>query len=456
MSKNKKGKVTSLNQESFSPEKYIKTQARTLPIFECLVTEDWEETGICSIIVARMHKTGNITAALYLVDTNCLGLKDTLYEFNISPGEYEYLKDQQLNPVNCEYTLAHNIIYGAIAFAEEYELKPHKNWAISQFILEEDDDDVELLDLEFGIDGMPCYVPGPSDDESKIKRITTTLERTAGPGNFEVLDPLDDEFSEDDDYEFYEDEEFDEDAVIDAIVEMEKESDGSFVRILKKINKAYDEYVRSPEAKEMLAKSTIAEKYKVTKGVVKNEYTTFDNAEQEEEYDRLRSRVIDGNDDDLTIKSIKAAIKKYPHKPAFYDLLLPVYHFSEQYEKRDKLTIEMYKRFPNSLHPRIGYATLLIDNGEAEEALKIFDNQPDLNYLYPDRKTFYITEAADYYACMCRAFIALDNIDTADLYMNAIFKKKLIKLPANTLVNTAVRELCGAKMKKMEAVNGKK
>ncbi|MDB4905071.1 MAG: hypothetical protein JWQ63_4352 [Mucilaginibacter sp.] len=398
---------------------------------------------------------------MYLIDLYCLGLKDTHFEFNTLPGYYDYSKGEY-GLVTCEYALAHNIIYGAVAFAEEYGFKPHKDWAVTQFILEEDDDRVELMEIEFGVQGMPCFIPGPNDDEAKIKRITTALEHTAGPGNFEVLDPLDDEFDKDgdefdndsDEDDDFDADEFDEDSFVEGIAEMQQESNAEFRQILKKINKVYDELVRRPETKEIIRNSSIGKAYKVTEGVVRNEYTTFDNDEQEEEYNRLKHLVIDGDDDELAIKSIKAAIKKYSGKPAFYDLLIPVYYFSKQHDKHNELIIDMYNRFPDSLYSKIGYATLLTDNGQTEDALKIFNGQPGLNYLYPDRKTFYITEAADYYACMCRVFIALGNIDSADLYMNAIFKKKLTDIPGNTLVNAAVMGLCEVKMKKIDEVSG--
>src|SRR5258708_12740767 len=93
MSKNKKGKVVPIKQAYISPEKYIKTQARSLAISECWVSEDWQNTGICNIIVARRHKTGNITAGVYFVDLFFLGLKDSSYQFNLDPDDYHYLKE---------------------------------------------------------------------------------------------------------------------------------------------------------------------------------------------------------------------------------------------------------------------------------------------------------------------------------------------------------------------------
>src|ERR1035437_4289873 len=194
MSKNKKGKVVSINPVQLSPEKYIKTQARALPVVECLVSEDGEDAGICNVLVARMHKTGRLTVGIYLIDMYCLGLRDTLYEFNITPEDYQDLKNSGDKLIVCEYVTAHNIIYGAIAFAEDFGFKPDSAFSVSQFTLEEDDDRMELMDMEFGFDGMPCFMPGPDDDAVKIKQVTATLERTAGEGNYTVLDPLDDEW----------------------------------------------------------------------------------------------------------------------------------------------------------------------------------------------------------------------------------------------------------------------
>lgn len=456
MSKNKKGKVVSIKPVQASPEKYIKTQARSLPVAECLITKDWEGAGICNVFVARAHKTGNITVGIYLVDMYCLGLKDTTYEFNISPDDYENLKSSTAELEECEYTLAHNIIYGAIAFAEDYGFKPHKDFSISQFILEEDDEQVELMELDFGFDGQPCYMLGPYDDAAKIKHVMATLERTAGPGNFTVVDPLDEEW-DDDDEEYdeddpeYDDGEFD----YDSLKEDLDESYARFPKILKKINKVYDGLIRTPEAKEALEKSIIGTTYKIIrKGEVKNEYTTFDSDEQESEYNSLKRLIMDSDDYEFTIKSIKAAIKKYPDKPTFYDLLIPVYHFNNKYDEQDKLVTDMYKRFPDYLYPKIAYAILLINDGKAADVLAVFNGKPDLNYLYPGKKAFPIREVADYYACMCRYFIAMDDMDSADEYMNAVFKRKLTKAPGKTLVNIAAAELCNVKMKKVLALSG--
>lgn len=447
MSKNKKGKVIQLKSAQLSPEKYIKTQARSLLIYECLITEGWESAGICNIVVARKHKTGNITAGIYLIDMFLLGLKDTHYQFNITPEEYNDLGYNNAVMEKCDYVLAHNIIYGAIAYAEDYGFKPYKDFAVSQFILEEDDERVELMEMEFGLDGVPCFMPGPYDDVAKIKSITATLERTAGAGNFEIYNEgEDDEFDGEEDY----DDEFDEDSLIEDL----EESYARYPKILRKLNKVYDGLVRAVDVNEKIEKSPIGKAYQISKNEVKTGYNTLENAEQEAAYQQFREIITESEDYKPVIKDLKKAIIKYPDTPLFYDLLYTVYGFDEQFDKVEEIILEMYKRFPDYLYAMVVYANLLIDTDKLDEVLTVFKGKLDLNELYPDRKKFYNVEASTYYACMCRYFIRMNDIDSADLYMNAILKKELYKLQQQTLVTSAIIEMCNVKMKIIGEVSG--
>ena len=185
MAKKKKGKVVNLFQ---SPEKFIKTRARQLPIYECLITEIWEDTGIANIFVARKHSNDNLTFGIYLVDLLCLGVKDSFYGFNIPEQEYRELIEkytpEDIEMVKCDYVLAHNIIYGAIEFAEEYGFYPHKDFEVSKHILEKDDENIELMDIEFGEDGVPCVITTINNEP---KKVIAQLENTAGHGNYKII-----------------------------------------------------------------------------------------------------------------------------------------------------------------------------------------------------------------------------------------------------------------------------
>jgi hypothetical protein len=165
-----------------SPEKYITTRARTLPIFKCLVNEGWETSKMAQVIVMRRHVTGNVTIGLYLVDLLCLGVKDTHYYFNILPNEFEERIEDGPEFTEISYELAHNIVYAGHDFAMEFTIKPCADFALTQYILEEDNDHIPLIDISTG-DGERkphLMVHSGSNYHDALAR----LRQHAGEGNY--------------------------------------------------------------------------------------------------------------------------------------------------------------------------------------------------------------------------------------------------------------------------------
>lgn len=192
-----------------TPENYIRQKAKSLPIYECYVNKGWDKSQMATIIVSRVHTTGNITMTSYLVDLLCLGVKDSFYKFNIPEYEFRDILTspsfEHLELSEIPYVLAHNIIYGAVSFAEDYGFAPDKVFSsITVHMLEEDTDEVELIELDFGKNGKPFYMQGPDDSKLKINQIISTLEKTAGQGNylFAVGEDEYDEYDDDDDYKY--------------------------------------------------------------------------------------------------------------------------------------------------------------------------------------------------------------------------------------------------------------
>jgi len=442
MSKNKKGKVVPLKPVQLSAEKYIKTQARLLPIAECIINEDWESAGICNIVVARRHKNGNLTVGIFLVDMYCLGPKDVMYEFNLDPEEYEEWKAKLADGVACDYVLAHNIIYGAIAYAEDYGFKPHKNFDIAQYILEEDSEDIELIEIKFGLDGMPCYVPGPFDSDHKIQTVINTLNRTAGPGNYTFL-------GEDDDLDDFDDDDWDDDDDDDEDDDFD-ETQASIIELLvdgyQKISATYDERLRTDDARKAPKQPFIGLKYRLSDDPKETAYMKFDSAGEEKEYFRLLNLASVDHEYELVITGVRKAIAKYTGSAPWYMLWHSALRADGQHDESYRIAELMYNMFPDYLPAKVGYANMLIDTGEPEGVLAVFNGQPDLGYVYPERKVFNFTEAANYYACMCRYFTAVDNIDSADMYMEAIINNNLTDQFG---VPVAIQELCKAKMEKL-------
>lgn len=169
------------------PENYIKTRARLLPIGKCYVSTGWQEKGLVTLVVTRNHPDGYFTFGLFLVDLYCLGVKETFYVINEQEKYHAFLKvlEEEEGIEECTYTLAHNIIYGAVAYAQELGFEPAKEFAVTQYLLEEDDNRVELIDIEFGLSGKPAIF---TIDEKNINGIIAILEKTAGPGGYSIID----------------------------------------------------------------------------------------------------------------------------------------------------------------------------------------------------------------------------------------------------------------------------
>jgi hypothetical protein len=202
---------------------YIRTRARSLPVFECLINVDWQESKLANIVVTRRHINGNFTVCLYFADLLCQGIKDTHWFFNIPSPQYDQFKKtlsgkQEVQPIS--YELAHNVIYAALEFAEEWGFQSHRDFDnVSKYMLNEDNDQIELIDIECGMEGKPAFVRFPGHSRAEADRIISQLIENAGPGNYEIIDETEhDDFEEDesendisgdDEYDNHDDEEQD-------------------------------------------------------------------------------------------------------------------------------------------------------------------------------------------------------------------------------------------------------
>lgn len=213
-------------QQQLSSESYIRTRARTLPIDACYVNVGWETARLANVVVLRRHVNGNITSAVYLVDLLCLGIKDSFYFFNQSLYEIQERFDFGNGRLwqKIDYALAHNIIYAGHDFAMDFHIEPHQDFAVTRYILEEDDDNVPLIEIETGDEeGKPHLMVRPSDTYGPV---LARLKKYAGEGNYTFTigdEPMDwnDEDEEEEDIvdDESEEEDWDEDEYLDDIGE---------------------------------------------------------------------------------------------------------------------------------------------------------------------------------------------------------------------------------------------
>jgi len=191
-----------------SPKKYIETRVRALPVYKCLVTKQWKEAGEADVIVMRKHVNGNVTVGFYLVDLMCLGIKDTFFMFNEPEAEVYDRFPTEVDAMfdEVDYALAHNIIYAGHDFALDYGIEPAKEFAVTKYILEEDNEAIPLIDIPVGDeDGLPhLIVHQPGEHSGALAK----LAKIAGEGNYRYTvtgisqDDFEDDELEDEDDEF--------------------------------------------------------------------------------------------------------------------------------------------------------------------------------------------------------------------------------------------------------------
>ncbi|MCU0449859.1 MAG: hypothetical protein MUC97_08455 [Bernardetiaceae bacterium] len=166
-------------------------RVRKLPFLEAWLNPNWRRIGFACVLVVRQHVNGNFSYGGFLIDVFCLGIKDALFFANQTKAEYDELLERYFsnlggNPERIGYNEAHNLVFGALAYAEDLGFAPHPDFDLAKWILEDDTDDIPLIEYEFGRDGMPVYFPGPRDNYGQV---LVKLRQHAGEGNFDVVLP---------------------------------------------------------------------------------------------------------------------------------------------------------------------------------------------------------------------------------------------------------------------------
>lgn len=362
MTKKKAGKLVQM----LNPSNYIKTKARNLPIYECRVQSGWENDKLAHVLVARTHTNGNLTAAVYLIDLLCLGVKDTTYLFNYTKTDYEdFLNEfieQGLTLEKIDYYLAHNIVYASIEFAETYEFKPHREFeSITKYILDEDTEEIPLMEIECGSDGLPTVLVDMWEDKKALNRVTSQLEKTAGPGNYlliyedgRVFDGLTTEYLDEDDYDDLN--EFDTLSMDEKgkifkemhlkLSELDIEEQHQYYRLVESIN---DEFIDTDEYEKFHAEfSRILSVLSVTSEEIPDELLnakpgTFSN-EVKKEFLQLIENINTSKKWNDDLKSFK----KHNSVEAAHDFLNFLSYLKKGQEKKSReLITELLEKYPD-------------------------------------------------------------------------------------------------------------
>jgi hypothetical protein len=144
---------------------------------------DGEFGGLATVVVARRHRWDKISACTYLVDVYCLGVKNTIGPRVVSDHDLgEFVRDcfsgYDSTGLPAPVELAQHLVLGAVEYARQLGFEPHPDFAPARGHL---GDPAAANPIRFGHNGKPMFIQGPYDD---ARRITRTLDRTIGNGNY--------------------------------------------------------------------------------------------------------------------------------------------------------------------------------------------------------------------------------------------------------------------------------
>lgn len=412
----KRGKVISMPT---SPEAQIRTCARNLPIDKCYVDRDWEETQMANVVVTRKHVNGNVCFGFYLVDLMLTGVKDCIYAFNETQAKLdEQINNVLMDFVECDYTLAHNIIYKGVAFAKDYGFEPEKSFTKTGiYLLEEDNGKIPGIDIPLGEDGIPVVFVTPDDNRQHEIAI---LNKTAGSGHFIVYD-VDDQGNVDEEEE-YDNLSYDYDEVVSEILEIgidnyaaKYSDDLSPIEMLALTDIAYYSQFGNPDYDKLNeAMMLILDDDRFDPDLERLPGT-------EPYVDSLQS-VIDKlvDDEDEALAEMEALMAMYPDEPDLGVLHINMLRDLDQMSEVERLTRYWYERAGDHYAVRLLYAEWLVEQERYHEVFELFGNHPGLDALSPDDLPFTTVMIAEFCACYLLAWLSKDRIEEAEPYYHIL------------------------------------
>ena len=145
-------------------------------------------TGLAAVVVARRHRPQRVSVCGYLVDTFCLGVKNTLgpelmHERDLPGFLHTFFTSFEAvgQPLAVPLELGRHLVWGAVEHARRLGFEPVPDFRDTAGHLGEWTDTSRIT---FGRDGVPFYVSGPYDNPRSVVR---TLERTCGEGNYHYV-----------------------------------------------------------------------------------------------------------------------------------------------------------------------------------------------------------------------------------------------------------------------------
>lgn len=210
--------MTAKKETTRAQKKTLKRSPAT-PEYECVIADGLFETGLGSVWISKKQPNGKLSAAVFLLDVFCLGIKNAMLWKNISKREYEMMQmmnvAESMMPI--EACCLKKLVQETVAYAQNLGFRPHKDFAAAYALLDDIDTNGCKARFVFGRDGNPFYVPGPDETPKKSERILKTLREHCGEDGFDFITEEDMEDDDAEDFDMTIDDPFEVEELMNAL-----------------------------------------------------------------------------------------------------------------------------------------------------------------------------------------------------------------------------------------------
>ena len=161
--------------------------AAAAPLHACLMQQSVFESGVGMVFLSRKTGARDVALGGFLVDAYCLGVKNAMFR-ELDEEEMDEVIDEAGTTApftSVDPSYARKLLRDAAAYAGSLGLPPHPDYATVEPLFGDVAADACNVEFEFGYEGRPLYVPGPTESPTQIRRRIDRLRRRLGDDGFD-------------------------------------------------------------------------------------------------------------------------------------------------------------------------------------------------------------------------------------------------------------------------------
>jgi len=165
-------------------------RAAQAPIQHCLVPETLFDNGIGTVVLARGNSTYHLAVGVFLVDTWCLGIKDSFFR-SIDAESFEMViaSLECTTPMgSVDPSYARKLLRDAADWAASIGFAAHRDFAVIERLFGDVRADASDATFQFGREGKPFHVPGPKESPTQVRLRFEALGHALGVEKLESAD----------------------------------------------------------------------------------------------------------------------------------------------------------------------------------------------------------------------------------------------------------------------------